>query len=381
MRRVSLFEKNKIMGKTEKETEGEKKEEVKEEKRKINSIIGVVVLALVLVFGSKFAFESYQKGQQDTLKFGFVTDAHSYSKSIKNKEKEILGYEVNWRASEPMTAFVERMNKKFNPDFVIENGDFIKSSERAKEEFLELEEIFSQVDSPEYHVLGNHELRDMRKQDWLDLVGYEKPYYYFDVKNYRMIVLDGNAIPAGTFIGEKEDDISEGGFSDQSAIQERDEDINPSLEYYPGYVMNEQMEWLKGVLQESSDKKILVFVHQPPIPFSEVKGAGNFIFNKEELRSVFEKYGVVAVFSGHIEELCHQEINGVKYFVIPGFYKENQLVEEENQQFSVFSEIILKGRDIDVKMFYKKNEDAREEEHESMILDQSKSYCGKKVFE
>jgi hypothetical protein len=111
-------------------------------KKSFSSWIMAIVVVIVLFFGFKFVFKVHHERQQDVLKFGFLTDVHSYSKSVKNKKKEILGYEVNWRALNPMTDFVERMNKKFHPDFVIENGDYIKSSkERAREEFLELEEF------------------------------------------------------------------------------------------------------------------------------------------------------------------------------------------------------------------------------------------------
>jgi 3',5'-cyclic AMP phosphodiesterase CpdA len=220
----------------------------------------------------------------------------------------------------------------------------------------------------------------MGKDDWLELVGYEKPYYYFDVKNYRMIVLDSNFFPVCF------DNVPT---AQDSVCLEQGKDINvldvvdifPDAEYYPGYVDQEQIKWLEEVLRDAADKKILVFVHQPPILESEVKSAELFVFNKEELRVLFEKFGVLAVFSGHIEELCHQEINGVKYFVIPGFYKENKLIPEEEQYFSVFSEVKVRDRDIDIRMFYKRDEDMREEVYETMMVDQSKSYCGKKVFD
>lgn len=366
--------------KTKKEEKSSSKKEESVKKKKLLTTASIFVILVILGFGFQFAVDVYQSKSQDVLKFGFVTDAHSYSKTIKNKKKEILGYEVNWRALNPMNVFAERMNEKFHPDFVIENGDYIKSSERAKEEFLELEEIFSQINSPRYHVLGNHEVRDAKKQDWLNWVGYEKPYYFFDVKNYRMIVLDGNFFPV---CHENTPTVAD------SVCLEQGKEVNvldvidsePNVEYYPGYVNQEQMEWLEDTLKSAKDKKLLVFIHQPPIPASEVKDAGVFVFNKEELRGVFEKYGVVAVFSGHIEELCHQEINGVKYFVIPGFYKENQLIEEEEQYFSVFSEVRLRGDDVDVKMFYKTKEDMKEGKYKSMMVDQSKSYCGKKVFD
>jgi len=295
------------------------------------------------------------KNVKDKLQFGFITDVHSYDKPIKNEKKEIIGYEINWRAQKPMKAFTKRMNEKFHPDFVIENGDLIESNDRAIQEFKEINCLYEKIDAPKYHVLGNHELRNMTKETWLELVGYEKPYYYFDVRNYRMIVLDGNYLsPIG----------GEG-------------DVTPENEYYPGYVSKNQIAWLQKLLEDSTDKKIIFFIHQPPVMRSKVKNSNDLLVNGDDLRSIFKKYNVLAVFSGHIEELCYQKINGVKYFIFPGFHKMNKYLDKNAQYFGVFSEVSVDGGEINVRMFYLDYEHRKSNDYKSIIINEKTASCKK----
>lgn len=363
-----------MFSKLKKFKKNEKTEEISSDKRVffLRIFFGLALLFSLVIF-------VFFWRERSILRFGFITDVHSYSKSIKSDEKGILGYEVNWRSLDPMNAFMDEMKRGIDADFVIENGDYIKGSKRPKDDFLEMEAIFSKIDLPRYHVLGNHEVRDMTKKDWLELTGYEKPYYYFDEKDYRMIVLDANFFAV---CGDPEGDFKERLCLGHSKIEDFSAtyDIEPGIEYYPGCVNVEQMNWLRSLLENTVDKKILVFVHHPLIDESEAKTQDYFVFNKKELRGLFEKYGVLAVFSGHIEELCHIDINGVKYFVLPGFHRKNSHIDDDKEYFSVFSDVKVKDGNIEVEMFYKRKDDVRKEEFESFVVDQSKSYCGDKVF-
>lgn len=343
-------------------------------KDKLRLVLIFVFLILVLVFvTSKDQLrEKYKTDYQKTnldkkveietdpnvLRFGFMTDVHTYSNEVKNKKKEVISYRLSRRAQEGLFKFKEEMNGGFNPDFVIENGDFIDGGDWP---FLDMQNalrIFNQVKAPRYHVLGNHELRVMKKKDWTHLFAYEKPYYYFDEKDFRMIVLDAN-----TRI-----------FLDGSERQ-----IEPEFEFYPGYVDREQMAWLEDLLEKSKDKEFLVFVHQPLINKSEVKTELEIVRDGEKVRNLFSAHGVRAVFSGHIEEQCYQDIDGVKYFTFPGFHKKNGSVAKKDQYFGVFVKVWVAKDNIKLEMFYKASND-KKEKYQTKFVEQDENYCNNTIF-
>jgi hypothetical protein len=236
--------------------------------------------------------------------------------------------------------------------------------DRSRDTFLEAKNLFDQVSAPKYHVLGNHETRGFIKQEWLGMVGYEKPYYYFDKKGYRIIVLDGNNRPA-----------SEGeGFVDTT----------PENEFYPGVIDTEQMKWLEQLLDKSKDYEKLVFVHQPLI-IEENKTQEQLFIGGKELRKLFSKNDVVAVFSGHTERFCNLNEDGVSYYVLQGFWKPNRGLKKEYQfkDESVFSEISVKDKNVDVTVYHnpERNDEDGEGDYETFKLTPENGNCfdGKKL--
>jgi DNA repair exonuclease SbcCD nuclease subunit len=290
------------------------------------------------------------KKEQPALKIGFITDPHCYSKF----DKGLGEWELNWRCTQPLTAFVDKMNNDFHPDFVIEDGDFIDGvDDRSFKTFLEADKIFSQIDAPYYHVLGNHETRSFEKKVWLeDLVNYEKPYYSFDVRNYRIIVLDGNnrLYPNGEV-----------------------KPTTPENHHYPGALEEKQWNWLTDLLEQSGKYELIVFVHQPPIN-TDVKPNGQLFQQGDKLRSLFSKHKVRAVFSGHIERFCDIEEEGVKYFVLQGFWKANGGLKKEFRysKGGVFSEVTITDDNIEVKAFHNKGRDTT---YEMLELTPENSNC------
>lgn len=258
------------------------------------------------------------------VKIGFTTDAHSSYKKGDLKDS----------TPETMEQYVKVM-QQFQPDFVVDGGDLIEGTKRteaqAMGDFNAINEYFEQISVPKYYVLGNHELRGFNREKWLQLTGLKNSYYYFDVNNLRVIVLDGNYEPS-----------SEG-----------DIPIEPGLTYTRGYVNQGQMVWLEDLLKESENYRKIVFLHQPPLDSTNHKSSRyGFPAKAKDLRKLFSEYGVMAVFSGHIEEAYHEKIDGVDYYITPGFHKDND--QDEGQAFfkRVFSEIEVK-RGVSLKMYYK----------------------------
>jgi 3',5'-cyclic AMP phosphodiesterase CpdA len=261
------------------------------------------------------------------VKIGFVTDAHTmYKKGALKKS-----------TTETLDEFSKQMNI-FRPDFIIDGGDMIEGTKRVGNQsitdFQAINQLFSQAafGASKYYVLGNHELRGFNRQKWLELTGMENSYYYFDVDNLRVIVLDGNFMPSS--VG----DIA----------------IEPGLYYTRGYVNNEQKKWLEKVLENSVEYRKIVFLHQPPLDSTNHKtGSSGFPAGAAKLRAIFSQYGVSAVFSGHIEEAYHEKIDGVDYFIVPGFWKDNDDKEKGHDFYKrVFSEIKVR-RNVSLKMHYK----------------------------
>jgi predicted MPP superfamily phosphohydrolase len=277
----------------------------------------------------------------EPLKIGFISDAHCYSKF----NKETGEWNLNWRCNDPLNFFVEKMNKKYKPDFVIENGDLTDGrDDRGQEVFVEANNIFNKVNADKYHVLGNHETRNFVKNEWLNIVGYEKPYYYFDANGYRIIILDGNNKPAT----EEE----EGSF-----------DTSPEIDFYPGFIDSTQMDWLKNVLKNSKRYQKIVFVHQPVFS-TDLRNQDQLFIGGEELRNLFSDNEVRAVFSGHIERFCHLKEAGVDYYTIQGFWKDNKQLKRDFRfkDTGVFSEISIDEDDISIVVNYNPKEEDDEKD-------------------
>jgi 3',5'-cyclic AMP phosphodiesterase CpdA len=203
-------------------------------------------------------------------------------------------------------------------------------------------------------------MRGFLKSDWLGFTGYDKPYYHIDIREYRLIVLDGNNKP-----GENGTSV----------------ETSPDLQYYPGHLDQEQKTWLENTLKSSSDKTVLVFVHQPPLEKTILKTSKDLFVEGDQIRGLFSQYGVKAVFSGHIEELCRIEEGGVEYYTLEGVHKNNRqlLSKDDYKDQGVFYEItITESGELGVKMFFKEKE---AEEYNTFMVDGQTAICNNQSIE
>jgi predicted MPP superfamily phosphohydrolase len=312
----------------------------------------LIIIAILFFLEERASFDNEKPKRADSsLKIGYITDIHCYS----NYDKDEGIWELNWRCTQPLKNFAEKMNNDFKPDLVIEGGDMADGRDKREEPvFLETKKMYDEILADHYHVLGNHETRGFTKERWLEITGYEKTYYSFDVKGYRIIVLDAN-----------------------HKMNENGEIINttPNNHYYPGLIDNEQKKWLEGILKNSADMIKIVFVHQPPVESTTVKGPNDLFVNGKELRDLFSRYQVSAVFSGHIEEMCALEYDGVEYYVLQGVHKKNEQLPDDHQfkDQGIFYEIVAQENgEVKVKMYYKNKEDAK---YKTMIIDKNTAIC------
>jgi predicted MPP superfamily phosphohydrolase len=292
--------------------------------KKIFSLAGILSIACLLVFGLFFVFfekhysiedgpSRYELALPPVKKYrvGFVADAHS------RVTKEGL---VRPESANPMLNFVSEMNGNFHPDFVVDGGDFIDGTKRfgkkSMADYSAFSKIFETIEAPKYQVIGNHELRGMTRENWAGLNGYEKSYYYFDYDKLRVIVFDNTLMP-------DPDDLSK-----EKAYRE-------------------ELAWLENLLQNSAGYKKIIFTHYSFVPALKKALSIEII---DEFNNITSKYGVRAVFSGHVEVPYYEKIGGVDYFVIPGFFRSEAtgMLWEGS-----FAEVNI-GRRNSLRLFYQK---------------------------
>jgi predicted phosphodiesterase len=242
----------------------------------------IIVSVPILALSPKL----FAQSTANALKFGWVTDIH-YAKAP-----------VKWnryfdQSISKLTEVVECFNSN-DLDFAIETGDFKDQTEPPVEHetlaYLKMaEETFAKYNGPRYHVLGNHDLDSISKQQFQSIIkntgiDYTQTFYSIETKGFLIVVLDacfskdGNSYNKGNF------------------------------KWYDTFIPNDQIDWLEKTLADH-DLPTLVFVHQL------LDGRGNlYVKNASKVRRVLEQSKkVVAVFQGHKHEGDYHAINGIHY--------------------------------------------------------------------
>lgn len=245
-----------------------------------------------------------ENGGKTKLSFGIVTDAHYADKPG--------GGRVYRESPAKMAECVKLMNDK-EVDFLIELGDFKDQGNPATEkstlEYLTaIEKVFAQFSGPRYHVLGNHDMDKISKQQFLSRVentGIEKEagYYSFDSKGVHFVVLDA----CFTSSGEPYDHGNFGW---------KDANIPPA-----------EMAWLQQDLAATS-KPVIAFVHQ----LLDGEGA-HYVKNAAEVRQILQQdNGVLAVFQGHNHGGHYSHIQGIHYYTLKAMVEGSG---EQNNSYAI----------------------------------------------
>ena len=223
------------------------------------------------------------------LSFGIVTDVH-YA------DAEPIGTRRYRESMVKMNECVTLMNDK-KVDFIIELGDFKDQGEPMAEDatlkyLTVIEKVYQQFKGPRYHVIGNHDVDSISKNQFLARVENtgitnRLTYYSFDAKGFHFVVLDANFKADGS-------DYDHGNFNW--------EDTN-----IPVW----QIDWLKEDLVSTS-KPVIAFVHQQ----LDVTGSTG-VRNAVKVRKVFQESGkVLAVFQGHHHAGHYSQIEGIHYYTL-----------------------------------------------------------------
>lgn len=251
-------------------------------KRSLAAFILVLVVACV-AFGT----------EDEVVRFGLITDMHAHDLDSP--------FEGKWMShtEERLSAFITVMNE-WSPDFVIELGDFINGwvvlgaepgdPARIPDILAWADGLYDAFDGPAYHVIGNHDLYNLDKSQYREILGMEAISYSFNVGSYHFVVVDVQFAADGT-------------------------DLKNTYTGIAGFVPETEFEWLRADLA-STDQPTIICVHQPlDETAEEIEVWGRpIVLNQDALQALFVEDGdVIAVLQGHEHTNNHQLIDGIHY--------------------------------------------------------------------
>ncbi len=233
------------------------------------------------------------------VKFGVVTelrlqmeDNYSFASDIEDRYYAVEKY------VKPLAFFRSRMDT-FKPDFIVSLGDMINGEDqdlsRGSDALHFVRAHLEKVGAPILWVIGNRELRAITRVEFQEVTDAPKAPYVVDRDDYRFIVLDSN-------------------------FNEDGEAYDANVSHYSrGYMPQEQLVWLEEELKTS--RHVFVFMHHGAF-VNSVRASGKddqkekSIKNSRELRGLFAKYNVSAVFTGQLKAHVYENTDGVEYYAL-----------------------------------------------------------------
>ena len=219
------------------------------------------------------------------IRIALVSDIHYADKPNVGNRHYIQSLE---KARLAMATFNEN-----EADFLVLLGDNIDEIDKESDltNLKILDELLGRFNGERHYVLGNHDLGNLTKEEFLAKTGGagEAANYSFSRAGYHFIVLDPNFRQDGT-------EYSRGNF-----------------EWTDSYIPSEQRIWLKNELElsRSKGKKVIIFIHQI---LCDTENEYHGVKNNDEIRAILEQSGnVTAVFQGHYHHGIYKKINGIHY--------------------------------------------------------------------
>lgn len=244
----------------------------------------LLVLALVIATSLSLAAEP--------VHIALFTDAHVHDVDSPVEGKVMTNY------AERLAAFVDAANA-WPADVAIELGDFINGAFIMGPGYGDPTRIpgllelglasLEGLEAPMHYVLGNHDLYDLSKAEFLAAVEQEEAYYSFDLGGFHFVILDA--------------EFNDPDESDFDHVFMRVKCRIPAAE----------VAWLANDLAET-DLPTVVFVHQPFDAEFDANAGGPPVVNNAEMQQLLSDSGVViAVFQGHDHGNVYTEIDGIHY--------------------------------------------------------------------
>jgi 3',5'-cyclic AMP phosphodiesterase CpdA len=229
--------------------------------------------------------------RQGLLHVGIFADLHAHDTDSPLDQFVLTGW------AERLQACVDAMNE-WPADLMIQLGDFVNGRFVLGAEFGDPERIpgileaaeavYAGFGGPRHHVLGNHDVEDLTKAEFLDRVNIDDTAYSFDAGAYHFVILDAQYRLDGT-------------------------DRENEFWFMQGYVPPFLLDWLREDLA-ATDGPAIVCMHQRLDLDFELRHGGPEIANHLEVRNVLVEAGnVIAVFHGHDHGGGYSEIDGIHY--------------------------------------------------------------------
>lgn len=226
------------------------------------------------------------RDREPLLTIGLVADLHYAPMTVGTRY-----------CSESLTklqAAVESFQER-NLDFVVCLGDVIDHSETIEGELGCIREVVQALDvlaAEKHFVLGNHDVSELSKDQFLSACGSKNSYYSFDCRGVHIVILDSNFNPDGTSFAPG------------------------NLEWNDAWIGEKQICWLRDDLASAGDMPVLVFSHANLDHRVLKTGALNAHIVKDavKVRQVLESSGnVKGVIQGHDHGGNQSTINGIPY--------------------------------------------------------------------
>lgn len=254
----------------------------------------VATSAVALVGGKSVALAA---SGETLLRAGIITDMHKTPKA-DTATRKYSG------AMAKMTTFIKAMELA-KPNFIIELGDFVDMltpETNPLQNLKEIDALFTSFHGPAFHVLGNHDFDNIKRDVFLkNVVNTGIPqgqtWYSWDAGGVHCIVLDADYTPKAF----------------------RPYDMNTPEDTFWTWtdtiIPPQEMEWLKNDLQKTKLPTIL-FSHQT---LDRTDDQDHNIKNASQVRAILEASGkVLAVISGHDHQGGYSNIKGIHYIVMNG---------------------------------------------------------------
>ena len=247
----------------------------------------ITLLALITSLGLMLGVQS--EGAE-VVRFGLIADLHAHDTDSPLEGKWMT------RTEERLTAFTHAMNA-WESDFVIELGDFVNGwvvlgadpgdPARIPDVLAWADGLYATFAGPRYHVIGNHDVYNLDKNQYKTTLGIDSTFYSFNVGAFHFVVLDVQFAEDGS-------------------------DLAHTYTGVGGFVPAPELDWLRGDLA-GSDAPTIVCVHQMLDEYIEEWGRP-LVANQPEIQAILASDGdVVAVFQGHDHDNVYHLIDGIHY--------------------------------------------------------------------
>lgn len=226
----------------------------------------------------------------EPLRIGIIADVHAHDLDSPIEGKWMSNTEPR------LMQFVDAMNG-WPADVIIQLGDFVNGwivlgvdpgdPSRIPDILSWADGLLAAFEGPRLHVVGNHDVYNLDKDQIREALGLDSTYYSLDVNGFHLVVLDVQ-------------------FDEQGV------DLAHTYTGVAGFLPEAEMRWLQDDLA-ISQLPTVICVHQRIDGFVEEWGRP-LIANAGDLQQLLAGDGdVIAVFQGHAHADHYSRVDGIHY--------------------------------------------------------------------